>query len=173
MIFAAVAVLSWVVFGQDPALVPFGVFGLLWCGVFLFARHQRHARCRAIRLYDDGTCELVTVSRVVPLQAAQIRSVRYHPATDERNERYTIHFDGGKVDVAAAMTAFGDFLLRLKTLNPGVDVSTFPAVFTESLPGRNPAPDSRSLVERFLRSALFPLFVVVLLIYLAGQTVIK
>jgi hypothetical protein len=173
-ILVGVALVSWFVSGRNTSSVPFAAFGLLWCGGFLLARRQRHRTCREIRLDDDGTCELHTEGRVVPLHVHQIRTVRYHPATDESSERYTIQFDGGKVDVHRGMSDFRDFLERLKTLNPAVDLSTFPMLVTEGLSGgAGSSAPQQSSVERFLRSAFFPLFVIVLVIWLAGQTVVK
>jgi hypothetical protein len=72
------------------------------------------------------------------------------------------------------MSDFRDFLERLKTLNPAVDLSTFPMLVTEGLSGgAGSSAPQQSSVERFLRSAFFPLFVIVLVIWLAGQTVVK
>ena len=75
-ILVGVALVSWFVSGRNPSLVPFAALGLLWCGGFLLARRQRHNTCREIRLDDDGTCELHTEGRVVPLHVHQIRTVR-------------------------------------------------------------------------------------------------
>ena len=64
------------------------------------------------------------------------------------------------------MTDFADFLARLKTLNPAVDLTSFPA---ETWPGVGAGTNERDTpIRRLLtRSVLLPLCVVVLLVHLA------
>ena len=149
----------------------------VFCGVvFVFAylgyRQQAYGRCGEIRLGDDGTCELETPRRVIRLHVNELRSVRYSRETDDQSESYTIHYRSGKLDVGKEMTGFADFLTRLKTLNPAVDLASFPA---DAWPGLGqPATRERGpLVRRFMASALFPLIVISLLVYLASQTLGK
>ena len=124
-----------------------------------------HGKCSAIRLSDDGTCELETKRRVIRLHVNQIRSVRFSPAGDESSESYSIRYEGGKLHVDKRMADFADFLSRLKALNPAVDLTTFP----EGWPGlgrqasETPGP---------LRRLLFPLIVIVLLVSLASHTLL-
>ena len=82
-----------------------------------------------------------------------------------------IHYRSGKLRVGPRMTGFADFLTRLKTLNPAVDLTSFPA---GAWPGLGqPATEKRdTLVRRFIRSALFPLIVISLLVYVASQTLV-
>jgi hypothetical protein len=149
-----------------------GLFGG-FCGLVIVLqyfgyRKQAYGTCGEIRLGDDGTCELETKRRVIRLHVNDLRSVRYRRKTDEQSESYTIHYRGGKLDVGPRMTGFADFLTRIKTLNPAVDLASFPA---GAWPGLGqPATTRGTLVRRFMRSALFPLIVISLLVYLASQT---
>ena len=147
----------------------FGVFcGLIIVLQYFAYRRQVYGICGEIRLGDDGTCELETKRRVIRLHVNEIHSVRYWRETDEQSESYTIHSTSGKLDVEKEMTGFADFLTRLKTLNPAVDLASFP---TGAWPGLGqPATSRGTLVRHFIRSALFPLIVISLLVYLASQT---
>jgi hypothetical protein len=62
------------------------------------------------------------------------------------------------------MPGFADFLACLQTLSPGVKLIGFPA---DAWPGLDIAATSAS---RRVRRAVFPLFVVLILVYLASQT---
>jgi len=93
--------------------------------VFVLAAIAGRRACIEIRLSEDGMCELVTKRNVIRLRVGQIRSVRCRSAGDGDSESYRIEFDGGKIDVAEQMTDFHDFLLRLRELNPAVDLSGF------------------------------------------------
>ena len=148
------------------------------CGfvVLVQHRHYRHradGTCGEIRLGDDGTCELETKRRVIHLHVHEIRSVRYSPKSDEQGESYTIHYQSGKLDVGKQMTGFADFLTRLKKLNPAVDLNSFPS---DAWPGLSqPMTKERGTLTLvgFVRSALFPLSVISLLVYVASQTLGK
>jgi hypothetical protein len=135
-------------------------------------RHRFYYRCKEIRLSDDGTCELEAESRLVRLHVRQIRSVER--LYDEGTTAYTIRFEGGKTEIedADGWADFEDFLTRLKVLNPGVELIGFPR---ERL-ARFVHPRDRAVantdVKRLIRSALFPLIVIVLLVYLASQTLV-
>jgi hypothetical protein len=158
---------------SPPDAIPFLVFlGLvLVVGVANYRREQ-YSDCGEIRLDDDGTCEFETKGRVTRIHVHEIKAVRYWRDYESENEQYTIVYQGGKLSVSQRMTAFLDFLTRLKTLNPAVDVSSFPALLADARPelGAPGAAEHRSSVSRFLRSALFPLIVVSALIWLAIQT---
>jgi hypothetical protein len=147
--------------GLGSGVVFFSVFGVL--GLL----HDRHRRCREIRLSDDGTCELETKRRVIRLHVNEIRSVDYRRDDESDCESYTICYQGGKVHVSERMTGFSDFLARLKMLNPGVKLAGFHA---DALPGLEIAATSAG---RRIRGAVFPLTVVALLIYLASQTLLS
>ena len=154
-----------------------GLCGMI-CGfvVLVQHRHYRHRAdgiCGEIRLNDHGTCELETRRRVIRLHAHEIRSVRYSPENDEQRESYTIHYQSGKLDVGKQMTGFADFLTRLKTLNPSVDLNSFPS---DAWPGlSHPITKERGTLTLggFVRSALFPLFVISTLVYAVSQTLVK
>jgi hypothetical protein len=153
-----------------PAAAMFGGFsGVVFVFQCLAYRRDQYGICGEIRLSDDGTCELEAKRRVIRLHVNEIRSVRFWRETDEQSESYTIHYRSGKLDVSKQMTSFADFLTRLKTLNPAVDLSSFPA---GAWPGLGqPATEKRgTLVRRFMTSALFPLIVISLLVYVASQT---
>ena len=122
---------------------------------------------RSIRLSDDGTCELETKRRVVCLHANEIRSVAY--SASDAGESYKIHYQGGYLPVTTAMTGFPDFLARLKTLNPAVDLTSFPP---DAWPGLGaPATDQRGTsVSRRIGGALFSVGAVVALVWLAIET---
>lgn len=117
--------------------------------------------CGEIRLGDDGTCELETKRRLIRLHVNEIRSVKY---VSDEGEEYTIRYRGGKLDVTSGMADFSDFLARLKTMNPAVDLSSFPADWTGS-GRREGATGTRAFVGR----ALFPLGMIGLLVFLAGR----
>lgn len=139
-------------------------------GYSAFFRLKRYQGCREIRLDDGGTCELETTDgRVIRLHVNEIRSVKYSRDSDSNSESYTIHYQGGKLDVAEPMTNFLDFLTRLKALNPAVDLTTFPAVLRPDLGGPTEQPGH---LRRFVQSALFPAIVIVLLVYTASQTLL-
>jgi hypothetical protein len=153
-----------------PAAAIFGGFsGLVFFAECFAYRHDQYGICGEIRLSEDGTCELETNRAVIRLHVNEVSSVRYRRETDEQNESYTIHYRSGKLGVSKQMTSFADFLTRLKTLNPAVDLSSFPA---GAWPGLGqPATEKRgTLVRRYTGGALFPLIVISLLVYLASQT---
>jgi hypothetical protein len=66
------------------------------------------------------------------------------------------------------MGDFPDFLARLKSLNPDLDLSSFPS---KVLPGVDTtAPGAQGIrLGRRLRAALFPVGVIVLLVWLAFE----
>ena len=129
------------------------------CGLL----HDRHRRCSEIRLGDDGTCELETKRRLIRLHVAEIRSVEYHRDDESDSESYTIHYQSGKVRVSERMTDFSDFLARLKTLNPVVELTGFPA---DAWSGFDIAPTGFRI-----RGVVFPLIIVGFLIVMAIATV--
>jgi hypothetical protein len=165
--------------------VPFG-YSRDWSGLAISAvfiatalvlyraveRHKRDVKCVEVRLDDDGTCELETVDHVTRIHASEIRAVEYKRDSESDAEKYVIRYRNGKAELGGHTTDFADFLRRLKALNPAVDVSSFPALVAETLPESAP-PERRSPLETFLRSGLFPLVAIVLIVYLAGQTLVK
>lgn len=138
------------------------VVGVLLALAAWFGRQE----CREIRLGDDGTCELETGRRVIRLHVNQIRSVRYR-RDSEGGESYTIRFEGGKVLVGEETAGFHDFLTRLKMLNPAVDLSTFPP---GDWPGLATPAEAHAAAQHGVGYVLFPVGVVILLIWLATQT---
>jgi hypothetical protein len=147
----------------EGALVPTLFFGL---GYISYRRH-RYGTCGEIRLSDDGMCELETKRRVIRLHVNEIRSVAYS-ASDE-GESYKIHYHDGYLPVTTEMTGFPDFLVCLKTLNPAVDLTSFPP---DAWPGLGaPATGERGTsVSRRIRGALFPVGVVAALVWLTIET---
>ena len=127
-------------------------------------------RCGEIRLRDDGPCEFEAKRRTIHLHVAQIRSVKFSLIRDESDESYTIHYDGGKIDVSSKMTDFRDFLIRLKALNPAVDLTSFPA---KAWPEVAETPTKKGAVGLGLRSAIFLLFVIALLVFLTIETFVR
>jgi hypothetical protein len=94
--------------------------------------------------------------------------VTYVRDPDSRADYY-ICYQGGSVPVTKRMTDFPDFLARLKTLNPAVDLSSFPP---DAWPGfgRPEGEERRTSISRRIRGALFPVSVVAALVWLAIQT---
>jgi hypothetical protein len=143
--------------------------GLFLAIVYFGDRRHRNHVCGEIRLSEDGTCELESKRRMISLHVNQIESVKCPNDPDSR-AAYYISYQGGSVSVGHGMTDFTDFLSRLQSLNPAVDLSGSPA---DAWPGPGaPATERGTLVDRFFRGALFPLIVVILLVYLASQTLL-
>jgi hypothetical protein len=126
--------------------VAFGVF-LALAGWKIYA--ERALECLEIRLSDDGTCVLETRSRVIRLHVNQISAVEYEEVGENAGEQYRVKYNGGSVVVRASIADFADFLTRLKTLNPAVDLTSFPADTWPGLGGRMPGR-----VAIFLRRAI-------------------
>jgi hypothetical protein len=80
-----------------------------------------------------------------------------------------VQYRDGSLQVAKGMTGFADLLTRLKASNPALDLSSFPSAWP-TLGERT--PEKLGPVNRFFRGALFPLIVVILLVYLASQTLL-
>jgi hypothetical protein len=163
---------TWI-FSSSPrpwltAAVSVGAVLFMLICQYLAYRHEYYGTCSEIRLSDDGTCELETKRQIIRLHVNEIRSVEFSPEDDENCESYIICYQGGKLDVSKEMTAFADFLTRLKALNPAVDLTSFPADTWPGLGG--PAPERSGPVRRFVTSAVFPLIVIAFLVYIAIQT---
>ncbi len=160
---SALAHSTWAERGEGAAALTL-FFGL----GYISYRWHRYGMCGEIRLGDDGTCEFETKRRVIRLHVNEIRSVAYS-AADEGVAVYRIHYHGGYLPVTDGMTGFSDFLARLKTLNPAVDLTSFPP---DRWPGLGtPATQERGTsVSRRIRGALFPVGVVAALIWLAIET---
>jgi hypothetical protein len=137
-------------------------------------RHLQSATCGEIRLDDDGTCELQTKRQVIRLHVNEIRCVKYWRDPEGGSASFTIYHRTGKLSVTEEMTGFLDFLTRLVTLNPAVDLSSFPAFLADAWSGSGtPAiAVSGTDVSRLVRSVVFPLCVVVLLVWLALETLL-
>jgi hypothetical protein len=170
--FLAPLALGWVPFRWDTARFIGIICGVVFVLQYFGYRRQAYGICGEIRLCDDGTCELETKRRVIRLHVNEIRSVRFWRETDERSESYTIHYRSGKLDVSNRMTAFADFLTGLKTLNPAVDLTSFPAEAWPGLGGQPATEERGTFVRHFMRTALFPLIVISLLVYLASQKLV-
>jgi hypothetical protein len=147
---------------------PFVAFiGLLFVHQYFVYRQQYYGRCGEIRLSDDGTCELEAERRVIRLHVNEIRSVKYSRDSEDGRVSYTINYQGGTLHVAERMTGFRDFLTRLKALTPALDLSSFP---TDAWPDLGAsATEPPRPARRFMRSALFPLIVICLLVYLTSH----
>ena len=141
--------------------------------VYVGARtHWRDVGCVEVRLDDDGMCELETADHVTRVHVSEIRAVEYSRSSESGAETYVIRHRTGKAQLGGRTTDFGDFLRRLTALNPAVDVSSFPAVVTETLPAKTSEP-TRTPLEAFLRSGVLPLAGILLVVYLTGQTFLK
>jgi hypothetical protein len=148
-----------------------GFTGLALAATYNAHRREHYGSCGEIRLGDDGTCELETKRRVVRLNVSEIQSVKYWRDSESESEHYTIYYQGGNLRVTERMTGWLDFLTRLATLNPAVDLTSFPAVLADALPNRGgQATEERTPVRRVMRSALFPLIVISALVWLAIQS---
>ena len=171
IVFGPLAV-GWFPFNWIFAVAAGAFIVLVLIGMYNQRRREQYGNCGEIRLDDDGTCELETKRRVIRIHASEIQSVKYWRDSESEREHYTIHYRGGKLHVAERMTGFRDFLTRLKTLNPAVDLTSFPALLVDAWPGAGrPSTEERTFMSRFLRSALFPLIVISMLVYLAIQTI--
>jgi hypothetical protein len=108
-------------------VLPAAVIALVVVGGYHTYRLEQYRKCREIRLSDDGTCELDTRAQTIRLHVSEIRAVKYHRDSEsERCDYSTIYYRGGKLRVSRQMGGFSDFLMRLKTLNPAVELSRFP-----------------------------------------------
>jgi hypothetical protein len=163
---------GWVPFSWT-AVGAFGAFtGLLLVGMYTGHRREQYGTCGEIRLDDDGTCELETKRRVIRLHVSEIRSVKYRRDSEGGSQHFTIYYQDGNLRVTERMTGFLDFLTRLATLNPAVDLTTFPALLADAWAGLGgPATEERAPVSRFMRNALFPLIVIGAIVYLGMQTI--
>jgi hypothetical protein len=163
-LFTLVHGFTWGERGEAAAAIVL-FFGL----TYLSDRRYRSSRCAEIRLDDDGTCELETNRKVIRLHVNQIGSVKYVRDPDSRAD-YDIYYQGGSVPVERGMTDFPDFLSRLKALNPTVDLTSFPSYAWPGL--RTPMSQEREAnLSRRIRVALFPVGVVVVLAWMAVETV--
>jgi hypothetical protein len=153
----------------------FGVMGLLLAVTCAARRHQQSTTCGEIRLDDDGTCEFQTQRRVIRLHVSEIRCVKYSRDREDGSTSFTVYHRNGKLSVTEEMTGFLDFLTRLATLNPAVDLSSFPAFLADSWSGSgsHATAVSGTDVGRLVLSLVFPLCVVVLLVWLALETLLR
>ena len=166
--------LTGVSFTLQAAGQLFGFMGLLLAAIYAARRHQQYGACGEIRLDDDGTCELQMQRRVIRLHVSEIRCVKYRRDPEGGRASFTIYHPSGKLSVSEEMTGFLDFLTRLATLNPAVDLSSFPAFLADAWSG-SATPStavSGTDVGRLVRSLVFPLCVVVLLVWLALETLL-
>jgi hypothetical protein len=126
-----------------------------------------------IRLSDEGSCEFRGALRSKHLRAQQIISVQRNASRicrseDDEAEHTLLRFQGGSLVVVQPVDGFEDFLTRLQALNPAIDVTGVPDDARPSLEA--PATEEPgTFVQRFFRSALFPLLVIVLILYLASR----
>jgi hypothetical protein len=154
---------------------PFvGFIGVLLVAIYAGQRRQQYGVCGEIRLDDDGTCELQTKRGVIRLHVSEIRSVKYWRDSESGTGNFTLYYQDGELLVTGRMTGFPDFLTRLATLNPVADLTTFPAFLADARPGlHTPATKVSGInMSRLVRSAVFPVFVIVLLAWLAIQTLL-
>lgn len=152
----------------------FGSLALLLVVAYAGQRHLQSATCGEIRLDDDGTCELQTKRQVIRLHVTEIRCVKYRRDPESGRASFTVYHPNGTLLVTEEMTGFLDFLTRLATLNPAVDLSSFPAFLADSWSGSGTHASrvSGTDVGRLVRSVVFPLCVVVLLAWLAIETLV-
>jgi hypothetical protein len=148
--------------GVGPGVGVVGVIG----GIAWAVYHARQGVCREIRLSDEGTCELETGRRVILLHVNQINAVEYDEDPETGHESYKITYRGGRVGLHDGIADLNDFCARLNALNPAVDLSSCPG--WQSAAG---AESSSRGVMRVVGSALFPLFVVIMIATIAWVTV--
>jgi len=98
-------------------------------------------------------------------------ATRVWRSEEDEAEHTLLRFQGGSLVVVQPVDGFEDFLTRLQALNPAIDLSSSPG---HARPGLEvPATEERGpVVNRLLRSALFPLIVISLLVYLASDALI-
>jgi len=155
-------------FTKDDAIFAAVCTSMLFIWGYFTYRHEHYSSCGEIRLSDDGTCELETKRRVIRLHVNEIRSVKYFHDSEDDSDSYTIRYSGGTLQVSERMTDFHDFLTRLKTVHPGVDLTSFPAKTWPGLGGKT--PEKAGPLNRFIRSALFPIVIIAALVYIATDT---
>ena len=92
---------------------------------------QFFLRYYEIRLSDEGACEFQAALRSKHVRAQQMISVQRDDSgwrMDGDNAEHTaLRFQGGSLVVVQPVDDFADFLTRLKTLNPAVDLTSDPA----------------------------------------------
>jgi hypothetical protein len=147
---------------SDTAHVVF-LTALVIAGVAALYRRYEYRRCGEIRLSDDGLCEFETRHAVTRLLAAEIKSVKVDHESSA--ERYTIHLQHGRLSASERMPGFADFLQRLQTINPDIDLASFPAETWQLSHAQQP----QSRASR-VRRWIFPLIVGALLIGIAIHT---
>jgi hypothetical protein len=82
--------------------------------------------CSEIRLNDAAkTCEFETARGVIALPVHHVIAIKYDKDAEAVCD-YRICYAGGKILVETGMSSFPDFLARLKTLNPRLDLSSVP-----------------------------------------------
>ncbi len=86
-------------FGRNDAIVIALLIGFTSVFGYAWYRHEHYRTCSEIRLSDDGTCELETKRRLIGLHVNEIRSVQLSPESDDRDESYSVRYQGGKLAV--------------------------------------------------------------------------
>ncbi len=100
------------------ALVVAEGFWALLAASFVY---DLHTSCAEIRLGDDGTCEFALRRRVVRVRVAEIASVKERVYENNRVD-YEIRFPGRRSLTADPMPDFEDFLTRIETMNPAIEI---------------------------------------------------
>ena len=120
---AIVGTVIWVAWAwhQGPGQVLFavGIPLLFWGSGY---RNHHYRSCQEIRLSDDGRCELHAKRQVVRLYVSRIKSVRDGTGDEDVSYHYLIRYAGGKMNLYGDWPDFDDFVARLETLNPYVDL---------------------------------------------------
>jgi len=127
-----------------------------------------------VRLSDEGACEFKAALRSKLVRAQQIitveRDYRGWRMNDDDTEMTAVRFQGGSLIVVQPVDDFTEFLARLKTLNPAVDLTSYSADTRRDVDTTgertSAADESSTAAGRFVRSSLFPLLVIALLVYL-------
>jgi hypothetical protein len=143
---------------------------LLWMAPFYAHFFRRYYE---IRLSDEGSCDFRGLLRSKHLRAQQIISVQRNAwgvwrSDGDEAEHVLLRFQGGSLVVVQPVGGFEDFLTRLQALNPVIDVTGALGDARPSLEA-TATEEPGTFVKRFFRSALFPLLVIALILYLASR----
>jgi hypothetical protein len=103
---------GWVV---GAVFIPWAMF-MAFLGAYWF-----RVECKAFRLEDDGTCEFETRWRVMRTHVTQIKSVK-ESVDDEGDRSWDLRFRDRSLLLIGASADFDDFLSRIETMTPAIEI---------------------------------------------------